>query len=268
MQPAQQSYRLGDRANQNLPDGDYFMRGTGIEATTTKDGNPQLKFGSIVLGGPMNGRTHTWWASLTEQSLWRLFNDLIALGFNPDFDMGPPDAQRWSQTIAQGFVNHGFQANVNTKNDFTNTKIKGPVALGPDGMPVGIVGAPQNAAFPPAAAPFGVPTHPGSAAGGAPATNVPVAVQWGSTPPPMAFGNQPPVPAQVAAQPPQPAQIQPATAWPNQPQTTAAGAPVVVEQRVIDGVTWEKLSDGSVRQAAAAAPPTGFSDVTMLFRQQ
>lgn len=267
-QVQQQSYRLGDRANSSLPDGDFYMRGTSIEATTTKDGNPQLKASAIVLGGPQHGRTHTWWWSLSESALWRLFNDLIALGFNPDYDLGPPEAQRYAMTVSQGFVNHGFQANVKMNGDFSNTKIRGPIQLGPDGMPIGLGAGAQSA--------------PGVTAPNAPTTVHPAAAM----PPPMSFGNNMPVPSAVAPQPPnaQPA-IQPANAWPNQ-QVTAAGAPTVVEQRTIDGVLWEKLSTGEVRQAqqAVATPspwpaattggpapvngaPQGFSDVTALFRQ-
>jgi hypothetical protein len=132
------SYRLGDFANSNLADGDYVVFVTGIENAQTKDGKPQIKTSSKVWapGSPLHGKPHTWYYTLTNDALFRLFNDLITAGCDANFDPGPP-GPHYVQTFQPALVNRAFLVNVATKGDFTNTKIRSAIQLGPDGMPVG-----------------------------------------------------------------------------------------------------------------------------------
>lgn len=280
--PGGQSYRLGDRANSSVADGDYFIRGTTLEAATTKDGAPQLKASGIILGGPQNGRPHTWYYSLTEQSLWRLFNDLIALGLDQSYDPGPPSGPGYAQAFGGAFINRGFAANITTKNDFTNTKIKSVIELGPDGMPTGFGGTQP--------APVGVPTAVGGPAAGIPAANVPQAVHPAGAPfsPPMSFPTSPPAgapfapPAGPAVQnPPQPSYAPPGSATagvatpPPQPPAPVVEAPGTsgVDPQGNgytiggDGVRYYMVNGAWQTSPPAGAAVTATIDAAHLFRQ-
>jgi hypothetical protein len=252
-----QSFRLGDHAGQRGANpGDYMARVTALEPATSKDGNPQLKITTHLLGAAQ-GQQHAWWYSLLPQALWRLFQDLIAAGVDPNFDPGPPDAARYAGTFAPALVNRAFQIRVTANGEYTNTKIVGPVQLGPDGNPVAFGPGPAPTAAPPqqyappvapsapAGAPsgwpppaaVGVPTSPTGPGQGQPAANVPQAPQYGAPPAPM-----------MAPGPPQPSPYAP----------PAGGAAVEHAQQPFQ----------QYQPQPAGAPPTAYADVSGLFRQQ
>ena len=177
-QPAK-SYRLGDLAGGGATgDGDYVAMIKTIEPSATRDGKPQLKVSAVLVGG----KPHTWWYNLGEDSIFRLAQDLLAVGIPESTDLGQPpfNAATLAQALTPVLLNQTFSINVTTKGDFSNTKIRGRVAIGPDGQPAG--------------APAGTPTAPGGPAHGAPAMNVtePAGLPVGP-PPAMAFGSAPPV---------------------------------------------------------------------------
>lgn len=173
------SYRLGDFARSTQPDGDYVGIITTFEAAQGKDNQPQIKV-TADLRGPQTGKKHTWWYTCTKAACFRLFDDLIRLGVDPNFDAGPPldgnGQNRWAAMFAPGLQGKAVQINIASKGDFTNTSLMGFATLGPDGQPVGngvVTGAPATASSPFAAAMPSV-AQPAPTPAGAPTATVDV----------------------------------------------------------------------------------------------
>jgi hypothetical protein len=127
------SYRIGDHARAaGSPDGDHVAHVVGFDWAQTRDGKPQLKVTSKLLD--VGGRQHTWYYTLTEDALWRLFQDLLAAGADPDFNPGPPGPQ-YMDMMRPGFLDKHFQIRIATKGEYQNTTILGPAQPpGPGGV--------------------------------------------------------------------------------------------------------------------------------------
>jgi hypothetical protein len=287
-QPGQQkSYRLGDHASgSGLPVGDYIVRMTAVEPGRSRDGKPQLKFASTVIHGPLTGKPQSWWHTLEDERLWTLSNDLIAAGFNRDFDPGPPDAERYAGIFAPGLVNRTFHIRIsqNPKNpQYTNTNIIGPQDVDPAGNPVGMPPAAGPAQTAPPAA-FAPPPAAGNGSyGNAPQAQAPMPYPPGY--PPSAMPPQPPPPPAPSPgyppnAPPPPGSPFMAPGTPTSPSGPAFGVPAMnVPQQPPQGSFAPPMAPGAPQPSPyappaggtgveAAQPPTAYSDATSLFRQQ
>ena len=163
--PQGESYRLGDFARSTMPDGDYVGIITTFEGALGKENQPQIKVVASLVGN-QQGKKHTWWYTCTKQACFRLFDDLIRLGVDPNFDAGPPidgtGQNRWAAMFAAGLLNKAVNISISTRKgdrDFTDTTLTGFATIGPDGQPVQAAG---SGPFPgaPSSAPDPVPTTP------------------------------------------------------------------------------------------------------------
>jgi hypothetical protein len=142
-----QSYRIGDflKPKNETPDGDYLGIGAAVETSRTQDGTSQIKLTANLL---QLQKTHTWFYTLNQKSIWRLFKDLIAGGIltaesevSLPFN-GPDAAAAWVGPLTAAFVNNPFMLHIETPGEYQNTRIRG---RGDAMMGAGAV-APQPAA--------------------------------------------------------------------------------------------------------------------------
>jgi hypothetical protein len=171
------SYRLGDHARaagDNAPDGDHIAQVQSVELVASKDNKPQLKVVSHLLD--MNNRQHTWYYTLTEKALWRFFQDLLALGADPNFNPGAP-GPHYADIARSGMTQGALDINLHTKDDYQNTKIRGKHQNAPNnGSAFSLEGANQSGNQPEAVQPVATATSPWPSGG------LPMGAAPGSTP--------------------------------------------------------------------------------------
>jgi hypothetical protein len=155
------SYRLGDHARAaNAPDGDHIAHVKSVDLVASRDNKPQLKIVSNLLD--VGNRQHTWYYTLTDDALWRLFQDLLAAGADPNFNPGPP-GPHYADFTRAGLADQVLDINLSTgKGDYQNTKIRGRHQNAPSGNGV-LEGAFQTDNKPEAVHPAGGSPWPGGA---------------------------------------------------------------------------------------------------------
>lgn len=253
-QQPSQSYRIGDflKPKSQVPDGDFLAIGANVEAAQTKDGKGQLKFTAFL---PQFGVPHSWYYTMAENSVWRLFKDLVSCGIlNEDTQVslpidGPTAPAAWLAPLQNAFNQQAWMIHIETKGDYTNTYLR---ARGDAGGAGGFAPPTAAATAPPTPQPATV-----FAAPAAPATP-PLPPGWVMTP-------QGPQPTSNAVPPTDGAGVAGGG-------TPGAGGMTFMRPHTGPGHTpWPPTSQpvGPPPGAApSAAAPTAFGNVTELFRGQ
>jgi hypothetical protein len=176
------TFRLGDIATMDFPEGDGILRITAIEQVWNKDGKPQVKFTGADVGGTLGGKTSSWWYTLDGFSLQLLGRAMVRMGIDENLEFDEDSLIDVLQTCVGMGIEVTVKKSQGSKGDreFTNVYVEGRVDLDAQGRPIG--GRAPAGSFPKAAStPTNAPAK--SAPSPFPTTAAPTAEKRESTVP-------------------------------------------------------------------------------------